>query len=89
MSTSSTKQRHYAALSSRLRSLQSNLADTESQMELMAEQLKAMARFGVGCGAQFMAVSRLLDVELDQANTAAQGQEAGSGVRPGQTEASA
>ncbi|WWD21325.1 hypothetical protein CI109_105809 [Kwoniella shandongensis] len=72
MSTSTLKSRHYTALSSRLRSLQSNLVETESQLDLMAEQLKSMARLGVGCGAQFMAVSRLLDEELKTATQEAQ-----------------
>ncbi|KAK8844020.1 hypothetical protein IAR55_006813 [Kwoniella newhampshirensis] len=74
MSTSTLKSRHYTALSSRLRSLQSNLAETETQLDLMAEQLKSMARLGVGCGAQFMAVSRLLDEELKLATQEAQEQ---------------
>ncbi|CAD6585213.1 MAG: hypothetical protein TREMPRED_004072 [Tremellales sp. Tagirdzhanova-0007] len=64
MSTSILKTRHYAALSSRLRNLSQNLSDTEYQFGMLAEQLQAMSRLGVNCGAQFMAVSRLLDVEL-------------------------
>ncbi|WVQ93163.1 hypothetical protein IAU59_000227 [Kwoniella sp. CBS 9459] len=65
---STLKQRHYAALSSRLKSLQINLAESEMQLEMMAEHLGYMNRLGVACGAQFMAVSRLLDVEIAQAN---------------------
>ncbi|WRT69121.1 uncharacterized protein IL334_006105 [Kwoniella shivajii] len=64
MSTSNIKARHYSALASRLKSLQANLSETENQLDLMADQLKSMARLGVGCGSQFMAVSRLLDMEL-------------------------
>ncbi|WWC63977.1 uncharacterized protein I303_106583 [Kwoniella dejecticola CBS 10117] len=67
MSTSNLKARHYSALSSRLKHLQYNLSETETQLELMSDQLKSMARLGVGCGSQFMAVSRLLDIELMQA----------------------
>ncbi|OCF39409.1 hypothetical protein I317_06783 [Kwoniella heveanensis CBS 569] len=65
---STLKQRHYAALSSRLKSLQANLAESELQLDMMAEHLGYMNRLGVACGSQFMAVSRLLDVEIAQAN---------------------
>ncbi|WVW79416.1 hypothetical protein I302_101385 [Kwoniella bestiolae CBS 10118] len=64
MSTLNLKSRHYSALASRLRTLQNNLSETEKQLELMTDQLNSMARLGVGCGSQFMAVSRLLDIEL-------------------------
>ncbi|KAK6906079.1 hypothetical protein V866_004919 [Kwoniella sp. B9012] len=67
MSTSNLKARHYSALASRLRNLQANLTETEKQLEMMSDQLNSMARLGVGCGSQFMAVSRLLDVELMKA----------------------
>ena len=52
MSTSTLKTRHYAALSSRLRNLGKNLSETEIQLEALADQLQAMSRLGVNCGAQ-------------------------------------
>ena len=52
MSTSTLKTRHYAALSSRLRNLGQNLSDTEYQFGMLAEQLQAMSKLGVSCGAQ-------------------------------------
>ncbi|ORY33077.1 hypothetical protein BCR39DRAFT_557268 [Naematelia encephala] len=67
MSTQTIKTRHYAALSSRLRALQGNLSETESQLGLLAVHLQAMAKLGIHNGAQFMAVSRLLDKELEKA----------------------
>ncbi|EIW66035.1 hypothetical protein M231_05271 [Tremella mesenterica] len=63
-STSTIKARHYTALSARLRQLGNNLAESEAQLAAMAGQLQSMAKLGVYCGAQFMAVSRLLDSEL-------------------------
>ncbi|WVQ81290.1 hypothetical protein IAT38_003413 [Cryptococcus sp. DSM 104549] len=81
MSTSSLKQRHYSALSSRIRVLQSNLAETEMQLELMAHQLNSTAKLGIHCGSQFMAVSRLLDKELKDITEAAAAQEQ-SGEQP-------
>jgi len=52
MSTSTLKQRHYAALSSRLRTLRTNLTESEAQLDAMALQLQAMSKLGVNCGAQ-------------------------------------
>ncbi|RSH95158.1 hypothetical protein EHS25_000244 [Saitozyma podzolica] len=66
MSSSNIKSRHYAALSSRLRQLRANLAETESSLEMLADRLGDMSRLGISSGAQFMAVSRLLDVELQR-----------------------
>ncbi|WWC91142.1 uncharacterized protein L201_006083 [Kwoniella dendrophila CBS 6074] len=74
MSTSNIKARHYSALASRLKNLQNNLNETEKQLDLMSDQLQSMSKLGIGCGSQFMAVSRLLDVELMKA-TQEQGQE--------------
>ncbi|WVQ74438.1 hypothetical protein IAR50_004039 [Cryptococcus sp. DSM 104548] len=65
MSASNIKQRHYSALASRIRVLQSNLDETQGLTEMMAYQLDATAKLGVHCGSQFMAVSRLLDKELE------------------------
>ncbi|WWC73044.1 uncharacterized protein I206_107009 [Kwoniella pini CBS 10737] len=74
-SNSNLKSRHYSALASRLKNLQYNLSETENQLELMTDQLKSMMKLGIGCGSQFMAVSRLLDIELIQATSNSQSQQ--------------
>ncbi|KAK1922633.1 hypothetical protein DB88DRAFT_495775 [Papiliotrema laurentii] len=66
MSTNNVKTRHYAALATRLRSLNQNLADSESQFQLLAGRLDAIQRLGTYHGAQFMAVSRMIDIELTE-----------------------
>ncbi|KAL1407563.1 hypothetical protein Q8F55_006996 [Vanrija albida] len=62
--TSNTKARHYATLASQIRQLNANLGESQVQFALLAEHLDAMRRFSAANAAQFMAVSRLLDVEL-------------------------
>ena len=52
MSTSNVKARHYQALSSRLKSLKTNLAESEGQFALLAERLDHMQRLGSYHGAQ-------------------------------------
>lgn len=52
MSTTTVKSRHYAALSSRLRQLRSNLNETEVQMDALSEHLKAMQQLGTNHAAQ-------------------------------------
>ena len=52
MNPSSVKTRHYGALASRLKTLQTNLAESEEQFQAMAEQLQAMSRLGANHGAQ-------------------------------------
>ncbi|ODN76888.1 hypothetical protein L202_05472 [Cryptococcus amylolentus CBS 6039] len=82
MSASSIKQRHYSALASRIRVLQSNLAETEGLTEMMAYQLDATAKLGIHCGSQFMAVSRLLDKELEAVQEASEQPEGQSTTNP-------
>ncbi|KAI5451133.1 hypothetical protein NCC49_002009 [Naganishia albida] len=66
---SSQKTRHYANLASKLQKLQNELRVTEGYMEQMSKQLDGMSKFGAYSGAQFMAASRLVDVDLQrQAN---------------------
>ncbi|WOO84893.1 uncharacterized protein LOC62_06G008404 [Vanrija pseudolonga] len=63
-SSSNTKARHYATLASQIRQLNANLGESHTQFALLADHLDAMRRFSAANAAQFMAVSRLLDVEL-------------------------
>ena len=49
---STAKQRHYAALSSRLRALKSNLAESEVQMEALSMRLQSMQKLAANHGAQ-------------------------------------
>ncbi|GHJ90230.1 hypothetical protein NliqN6_6632 [Naganishia liquefaciens] len=63
---SSQKTRHYANLASKLQNLQRELMVTESHMKGMSKQLDGMAKFGAYSGAQFMAASRLVDVDLQR-----------------------
>ncbi|ORX39222.1 hypothetical protein BD324DRAFT_649306 [Kockovaella imperatae] len=63
---STAKQRHYAALASRLRALKTNLAESEVQMDALARHLDKMRHLGANHAAQFMAVSRILDVDLEK-----------------------
>jgi len=58
MNPTSVKTRHYAALSSRLKSLNQNLAQSEVQFAEMAQQLQAMQRLGAYHGAQWVAFYR-------------------------------
>ncbi|RSH83352.1 uncharacterized protein EHS24_007030 [Apiotrichum porosum] len=66
----STKARHYAALAARIRELRGNLDETEQLMGHMSDHLLGMRKLAAANGAQFMAVSRLLDVELTEAKEA-------------------
>ncbi|KAJ9121412.1 hypothetical protein QFC24_004750 [Naganishia onofrii] len=68
---SSQKTRHYANLASKLQKLQSELKVTEEYMGHMSKQLDGMSKFGAYSGAQFMAASRLVDVDLQRQGTEA------------------
>ncbi|KAJ9115917.1 hypothetical protein QFC22_005060 [Naganishia vaughanmartiniae] len=63
---SSQKTRHYANLASKLQKLQGELKVTEEYMGHMSKQLDGMSKFGAYSGAQFMAASRLVDVDLQR-----------------------
>lgn len=51
-STSTLKARHYAALSSSLRRLQSDLGESEIQMVRLADHLESMQKMGTYSAAQ-------------------------------------
>ncbi|WVN87976.1 uncharacterized protein L203_103173 [Cryptococcus depauperatus CBS 7841] len=79
---SSVKQRHYSALASRMRALHLNLAETEVLLGQMALQLDATSKLGIHCGSQFMAVSRLLDKELQDLAASTEDQKVPENVEP-------
>lgn len=87
----SAKARHYAALASGIKNLNANLGETEELFGMMSQQLLYMRQLAITNGSQcvfpstlnrsrradprFMAVSRLLDNELNEVTAQAQAQQ--------------
>ncbi|KAG8994608.1 hypothetical protein FRB94_012653 [Tulasnella sp. JGI-2019a] len=61
---SSTKERHYQQLASKLQVLSKELEKTHRHFGNLAEYLHSMNNLGAVHAAQFMAVSRILDAEM-------------------------
>ncbi|CEH16812.1 DASH complex subunit Hsk3 like [Ceraceosorus bombacis] len=63
MSTTTTKERHYAHLAARLNALSNNLANTHHHIGVAAEQAVYLRKLGASQGAVFMAALDQVDRE--------------------------
>jgi len=67
MNSAALKERHYLQLSHKLQTMSQHLQNTQQHFVDVTRQLEHMRKLGALHASQFMAVSRLLDKEEDEA----------------------